>query len=107
MVNIFQFGKRRLPPPLTPSRLPSSASVPHFWGVVLHLGRTHELAFGSTIMMIKMLTAVHSFRGMCRAWVRRCLNQNSVEFSLRTLAQDVAQIEDMYDDFALLRDGRA
>lgn len=95
--------------PVTPAavvgllcRLPSSSNnvifvsvrtctkLPHFWPVVEGLAKVSEQAFGPTLFMVRQLPTVQTPYGLCRAWIRKILNENSLVSINRAIAPIVA-----------------
>jgi hypothetical protein len=52
--------------------------LPHFWPVVEGLPKVNEAAFGPTLFMVRQLPTVQTPYGLCRAWIRKILNENSL-----------------------------
>ena len=77
----------------------------HFWDTVLKLEAADSVAFGSSIAMVRMLRHVNTPRGMCRAWIRMLLNQNSLEYNVGAMVgRNKHHLARSYEPHALVLD---
>eukprot|EP00750_Incisomonas_marina_P009248 INCI15865.2.p1 GENE.INCI15865.2~~INCI15865.2.p1 ORF type:complete len:1123 (+),score=241.14 INCI15865.2:118-3486(+) len=81
--------------------------LPHFWQVVEGLADINEQAFGPTLFMVRQLPTVQTPYGLCRAWIRKILNENSLAFNLQTMRKHPKLLVQAYEPVALLRDAEA
>eukprot|EP00940_MAST-03C_sp_MAST-3C-sp2_P003478 g3478.t1 len=75
----------------------------HFWYLLEKLEETDSDSFSPGLMKIRTRSRVRTRRGKCRAWIRVVMNQNSLEYGLRTILDSGLELQMWYEPWATIR----